>query len=310
MPKKLTVLLLSVLLLFSYTSCGLLNRNKVDTKAAKELIDEVNALAETADLQFDVGLTFQSEYLYGLAQAEISSLRLAIDTVLWLRGEGKNFADVVKDAPYKSYDEIVGAGLGSDAPFYFEGLLYKFRGEEEKSDECFRQAAYNPLHKERDFYFLRKLSVKELYSLKEDVVKCENAVCAKYSPRSVLLSERTGAEFSPAYHLAMAEEKTDDTSYAAQCALNALLSNPTVPSLYGAAAMYAMNSGDVGLAVEILNDGLFLAPEDATINYVSALYSHAKGDDTAAETYLDTAKKSADGDLLTRVNALYETIGG
>ncbi len=309
MPKKITVILLSVLLLLSCCSCGIFNRNKVDTSAQGELIKSVKELCDTAALQYDVGLTFQSEYLYGLAQAEISSLRLAIDTVLWLRGEGKNFAEVVGDAPYKSFDEIIGAGPGSDAPLYFEGLLYKFQGEDEKSEECYNMAAKNPVHKERDFYFLRKLAVKELYSLKEEATECEKHVCDRYTPRTALITAHTGAEFSPVYHLALASDETD-AGAALQCALNALLTGPTVPSLYGAAASYAMSAGKVTLAVEILNDGLFLAPEDASVNYVAALYSHAKGDDTAAKTYLDTAKKSADGDTLASINALYDVIGG
>ena len=314
MLKKIIIPLLSLSLLLSFCSCQYFavtgNNKTVDTSAQRELMKEVEELCEAAALQYDVGLTFQSEYVYGLALAEISSLRLCVDRVLWLKGEGKNFAEVVGDAPFTDWDEIVGAGLGSDAPFYFEGLLLKFQGATEKSEECFKRAAYNPLHKERDFYYLRKISVKELYALKEEAAALENKVLAAYTPRTVLLAELTGAEFSPAYHLAMANEKQDNAVEAFQCAMNALLSSPLTPSLYGAAAAYAMNANEPEQAAEIINDGLFLAPEDASVNYIAAMLSCAKGDNASAKAFLDTAKKSADGDLLARVNALYEQTGG
>lgn len=313
MVKKIIISLLCLFLLLSFCSCqyfaNIGKTNKIDTSAQKELMKEVEELCGTAALQYDVGLTFQSEYVYGLALAEISSLRLCVDRVLWLRGEGRNFAEVAGDAPYKSWDEIVGAGLGSDAPFYFEGLLLKFQGETEASEECFKRAAYNPLHKERDFYYLRKISVKELYELKEEASALEKRVLSEYTPRTALLSERTGAEFSPAYHLAVASG-CDNEADALQSAINALLSDPLSPSLYGSAALYAMNAGNIELAFEILNDGLFLAPEDASVNYTAAVLSLAKGDGTAAKTFIETAKKTAGAELLSRINALDTQTGG
>ena len=216
MPKKLNLfkkavmLTLVAVLALSLCACGLFggggNAEK-DGTAHVRLMADVEALIETAQTQYDTGLTFQSEYIYGVAQAEISSLRLCIDTVLWLKGEGADLAEVIGDAPYKTWDEIVGAGLGSSAPFYFEGLLYQFQGEKDKADACFERAGYNPLKGERDFYYLRRLSVEELYTLQAAVSELEDKVYRLYTPRTVLLAERTGAEFSPAYHLALANER-------------------------------------------------------------------------------------------------------
>ena len=55
---------------------------------------------------------------------------------------------------------------------------------------------------------------------------------------------------------------------------------------------------------------LFLAPEDASVNYMAATFAHASGDSEAAKTYLETAKKTASGSLLDQVNALNAQIGG
>ena len=310
MRKKYILPVISVLLALILCSCNLFNQGggAADNSAHEALIKEASDLADAAALQYDAGLTFQSEYVYGLAQAEISSLRLCIDNILWLKGEGANKAEVIGDAPYKSFDEIVGAGMGSDAPYYFEGVLYKMQGEDKQAEECYKKAAYNPLHKNRDFYYLKKMTVEELYAIKEKAAELENRIYQKYAPRTVLCTERTGAEFSAAYHLAMARDNENNAELAAQCALNALLVSPQSPSLYSGAALYAMNAGYIELAEEILNDGLFLAPEDASINYASALLCTASGDTAKAKTFIEVAKKTASGDLLTRVNALSEQL--
>ena len=313
MIKKIIIAFLSCLLLFSLTSCisgGGKNESGAGNGTYDQLVKNVNDLSSAAALQYDVGLDFESEYVYGLAQAEISSLRLLIDNVLWLKGEGEEISDIIGDAPYSDWDEIVAAGLGSDAPFYFEGLLYKMQGEKEKADACFKKAEANPLHEERDFYYIKKMSVKDLYKLREEVVKLENKIYVAYTPRGVLLTGRTGAEFSPAYHLAMASDRAASASEAAQCALNALLCSPYSPALYGNAALYALAAGDIELTLGILNDGLYLAPDDVSINYAAAVVSYASDDNVSAKVYLDKAKANASGDMLERVNELYGRIGG
>lgn len=310
MSKKILVLILAASLFFTLPSCGLLPGNRNKKTAHEELIAEVRELAAAAAEQYDAGLTFESEYVFGLAQAEISSLRLFIDWLLWLRGEGENITAVIGDAPYRSWEEIVAAGIGSPAPFSFEGLLCRVTGEKERSEELYEKAKYNPLYEERDLYYLRDLPVGELRAVREEAAKLELEIYGVYTPRTVLLAPPTGAEFSPAYHLAMAEERAEDPKAAAACALNALLASPLTPSLYAGASVYELNAGNAELALEILNDGLFLAPEDASVNYVAALVFHAAGDDASARSFIDTAKANADGGLLENIGRLAGQIGG
>ena len=313
MLKKIFTTLAVLLLLLPLCACGLFTNSGNKTGAGDahvKLLKEAEELADAAENQYAVGLTFQSEYVFGLAQAEVSSLRLAVDTVLWLKGEGAGLAEVIGDSPYKTWDEITGACPGSPVPFYFEGLLYKIQGETEAAGECFARAKYNPLYEELDFNYLRRMDTEELYALKNDACALEKKIYEQYAPRTVLMAERTGAEFSPAYHLAMASENSENAAAAAQCALNALLTGPMTPSLYATAAAYETNAGNLELALEIVNEGLFLAPEDASVNYMAATFAHASGDSEAAKTYLETAKKTASGSLLDQVNALYAQIGG
>ncbi len=325
--KKLLALLLAVMLVFSLAACGggggetpsgsqtttpgnTVRTVDPDAPAHEQLMAEVNNRLVWAAEQADVGMTLQSEYLYGVAQAEISSLRLAIDTILWLMGEGDDLDQVIGAAPYRNWDAIVGAGPGSDAPFYFEGLLLTIQGKDAEAEECYKKAAANPMHTERDFYYLRNMSVDELYELEEKVAKLEDAVYVLYTPRTRLLAERTGAEFSPYYHLAMAAERADRPGDALQCAVNALLANPLEPTLFSAAAAYAMDAGEVETAAQYLNEGLYIFPEDGSLNYLAALYSAASGDNDAAKGYLNTARANAEGDLLAQINALAAQIGG
>ena len=261
--KRLLILLLSMALLLSIAACGGGDNDKTpsgtptpgdavqtvdpDAPAHEQLMAEVNNRLVWAAEQADVGMTLQSEYLYGMAQAEISSLRLSIDTILWLMGEGENLSEVIGSAPYKDWDAIVGAGPGSDAPFYFEGLLLTIQGKDAEAEECYKKAEANPMHTERDFYYLRNMTVEELYALEEEVSALEDTVYDLYTPRTRLLAERTGAEFSPYYHLAMAEERADRPAEALQCAVNALLTNPLEPALFSAAAAYAMDAADADI---------------------------------------------------------------
>ena len=276
------------------------------------LIADTETYLSGAAMQSDIGNTFAADFLYGMAQAEISSLRLCIDTVLWLKGEGKNLAEVIGNAPYRTWDEITGAGLGSDAPAYFEGLVHTFRGETEEAEELKNKAEKNPNRKERDFYFLRNLSVEELKKLKETVSAEETRVSELYSPRSRLLADRTCAEFSPHYHLALAQEKENenDLSAASQSALNALLTDPAAPALYATAAAYAMQAGNAALAYEILNEGLQQFPEEPSVLFIAAMYSYAAGDTEAAAGYAAAAKQGADAEMLEKINALEERMGG
>lgn len=131
MTKRILSLLLVLVLALSLCACNSIKDlfggtsddpgvQDVDPNAPahEQLMTEVNNRLVWAAEQADVGMTFQSEYLYGVAQAEISSLRLCIDTVLWLMGEGDNLSQVIGNAPYKDWDAIVGAGPGSAAPFH------------------------------------------------------------------------------------------------------------------------------------------------------------------------------------------------
>ncbi|MBQ6094911.1 MAG: hypothetical protein IJL09_05870, partial [Lachnospiraceae bacterium] len=316
MAKRLLSIIVSICLVLALCACDKPENMSVESvsgnpeasgNASQELFERVNAYEETAGLHSDVGMTLSGEYFYGMAQAEVSSFRLCIDTVLWLLGEGDSLDDVIGDAPYRDWDSIVSAGLGSDAPFYFEGLIYTFRGKTEEAEGCYKKAAAYPSHKERDFYFLRNMSVNDLYALREQALSVEREVSNHFVPRASLMTERTGAEFLSAYHLIMAKE-SEDPQAAKQCALNAVMASPKEPKLYGVAALFAMSAQDPELGSELINEGLFLWPKDDLLNLLAAFFSYSSGEYDAAKKFLAVAKEGGDTKILEYASALENEI--
>ena len=283
----------------------------IDENAAahEQLMARCRTYLDRANDLEDVGNVLTAEYLRGYAQAEVSSLRMSIDTILWLMGEGESLSDVIGTAPYRTWDDIAGAGLGNEAPFYFEGLLFEIQGEKEKAEESYQKAAMNPGREERDFYYLRHMSVEELYQLREQVLEMECGIADQYTPRTALVRERTGAEYAPAFHLALMKEYEESPTEMHQCAVNALLTNPTDPSLYSIAATTAINVSKPEEAYEYVNDGLFLFKDDAELNYLAALLAASDEKKDEAKAFLAKAKEKADEELKTKIQALSEQIG-
>ena len=244
----------------------------------------------------DTGVALQADYFYGMALAPISSLRFCVDNVIWLKGEGKTVADIVSAAPFGDWDAIVGAGLGSPMPFFFEGLLFTFQGKSDEAAECYKRAKANSNYEEMDFNYLKSMSIDDLYSLRNDCVKKEMAILNEYTPKSTMLAERTGAEFSPIYHAALADEmqQSNDSYSVYRCFFNAVLCNPQIPDYYSSAALTAMQVGEVEIAELIINDGLWAFPKNGEINYVAATMALANGDKDTAREYLQTAKADAE----------------
>ena len=328
MKKKAGVLLLVCVMMLVMASCGKQTEETAvgaGTAAVSDTVQEINESAplheqlmteaqnyivQARDLA-EKGMTLQAEYVYGMAQAEISSLRLCLDTILWLKGEGDDLDAVIGDARYRDWDTIVGTGLGSPMPFYFEGLLDTIQGKDEEAEQLYTIAKDNPNYTERDFYYLKGMPVDELYALREEVSALENALIAEYSPRTKLIEPRTGLENSYAYHLGLASLYSDGelTEESLQSAINALASDPLEPTLYVAVALYAVDAGDIDAAYDYINEGLYVFPEDNYINYMAAAISYADGKNEQAKQFLDVARNGADDFLMEQIDDLASQIG-
>lgn len=304
MIKRIFSLLLCFLLAFSLCACNSggnstetpdiseLQQPDTDAPAHEHLYHQSEEMLIYAHHAEDTGVALQADYFYGMALAPISSLRFCVDNILWLKGEGETVADIVSAAPFGDWDAIVGAGLGSPMPFFFEGLLFTFQGKNDEAAECYKKAEANSNYTEMDFNYLKSMSIDDLYALRNECVKKEMVILDEYTPKSTMLAKRTGAEFSPIYHAALAGEiqQSGDNYSMYRCFLNAVLCNPQIPDYYSSAALTAMQIGDVETADLIINDGLWAFPQNGEINYVAATMAFASGDTNAAREYLQTAK--------------------
>lgn len=308
MIKRILSLLLCFLLAVSLCACNSggsseetpdiseLQQPDTDAPAHEHLYHQSEEMLIYAHHAEDSGVALQADYFYGMALAPISSLRFCIDNILWLKGEGETVADIVSAAPFGDWDAIVGAGLGSPMPFFFEGLLFTFQGKNDEAAECYKKAEANENFAEMDFNYLKSMSIDDLYALRNECIKKEMAILNEYTPKAAMLAKRTGAEFSPIYHAALAGEmqQSGDSYSMYRCFFNAVLCNPQIPDYYSSAALTAMQVGEVETAELIINDGLWAFPQNGEINYVAATMTFANGDIDTAKEYLQTAKADAE----------------
>lgn len=306
--KKPLLCLLAAAMIFSLAACGSDNAGEGNAGGAVNTISEVTAPAENAPAHeqlfyesdtyltyarqtADLGVDLQAEYNYGLALAPLSALRLCVEHILWLKGEGETVDDVIGAAPFGSWDDVVAVGLGSPMPFYFEGLVYQVQGMDAEAAACFKQASANPNYAEQDFYYLKAMSIAELYALREAAIEKELAILDEYVPRTTLYAPRTGAEFAPIYHIALMSERLEayDAISAYDCALNAVMSNPQIPNYYASVVLLGLQTNQADAATEILNEGLWAFPQNGELNYIAATLKAAEGDNESAAAFLQTA---------------------
>ncbi len=323
--KKIATYFLSFRLLISLCGCG--NQPPIEVEAGQDktnfesisstpffhnqLLAEADNYLLAARNTTDLGLTLQGEYFYGMAQSSVSALRYAIDIILWLMGEGESLADVTASAPYESWDSIIASGMGSPMPHYFEGLVMEIQGKTEEANACYECAAENPLYENCDYWYLRNMSVDELYQLKDVVLAKELEIFNEYTPRTNLCSTtKTGAEFSPTYHLTLAAQASADgkDQLAWECALNALLTNPTIPELYSAAASYGLVV-KAEETLDIVNEGLFAFPDDGALNYLAGALEIAAENKEAAKEFLLKAQSCGQEDIVIKSKELMSQMG-
>ena len=176
MIKRIFSLLLCFLLAFSLCACNSggnstetpdiseLQQPDTDAPAHEHLYHQSEEMLIYAHHAEDTGVALQADYFYGMALAPISSLRFCVDNILWLKGEGETVADIVSAAPFGDWDAIVGAGLGSPMPFFFEGLLFTFQGKNDEAAECYKKAEANSNYTEMDFNYLKSMSIDAVYT--------------------------------------------------------------------------------------------------------------------------------------------------
>ncbi len=276
MPKRLLAFVLS-LLIFSLTlvSCdieslfgGNQNRNDEIVGDGTSYTDFMNVMREIkkyGDITSEKGLTSFSEYYYSFAGASVSALRYAVETILWLKGEGGSFDDFVSDSRYAGWDRIAEINYSSPYPSYFEGLLLEVQGKSEECLDPYAVSSIMPMFPEEglDFYYLKKMDVSALYELRDELREIEDSIYSAYSP-SLTGRDWDRLYFDPEYLIALSYESVEAADYdsAFFYARQALKDDPFEPVVWHNAVMCALCAGEFALAGQWVDEGLAAFPDD------------------------------------------------
>lgn len=222
-------------------------------------------------------------FFYGFALSSAGSMRLAAEKILWLKGEGNDFSEVVSGSRYTDWDTLAAVCYACPFPYYFEGLLHDIRGETEDAVELYTYASIMDDFPEKglDFYYLRNLSVQELYALRDELRALEEEICAVYVPEFTGF-ERTPYNFSADYMRACALELLDAGNYAEAMipARYAVQFGQFDPANWICAVMAAVSAGDGYRAAAWLGEALCYFPDDETLlAFKSTIVELAKGEE-------------------------------
>ena len=158
------------------------------------------------------------------------------------------------------------------------------------------------------FYDWKQKSVKELYSLKNELEAMEDEIFICYAPNTNPLETITGAEFALDYHLQLAQLALElgNPAVALEAAENGIAVNPFSGRGYALAAMCALAMDDTDLMVDYLNEGFFNEPTCPVVNTYMALIAKQEGDMEKCQTHLDIAKANNPNELTAALIAEIE----
>lgn len=234
--------------------------------------EEFFALLERAHTEAarfdDLMLDELAASLYGFAGASASAMRLAVERILWLRGEGDDFASFTAESLYTDWDTIAEISYFSPYPYYFEGLLHDLQGESEAAADDYLTAALMEDFPEQglDFLYLAERPIDELYALRDRLRAEEGKIYADYRP--VLCGyPRSMYCTVPEYHCERAVRSNNEGAFddAVNFARFALRGNPRNEYHWQVAVVCAVNAAQYKQAAAWIEEGLYYYPDDAML---------------------------------------------
>jgi len=260
-------------LILSMTACGGEKKDPIVGEGTPydSFFKAMDTIRGYGDQTQDAGTYYLSVYYYANAGAGVSSFRYAIETILWLKGEGETLDALAADSPYTGWNEIAAIGFNSPYPYYFEGLVSEIQGMVEQAGNLYANAAIMTLFPEEglDFFYLKNMEVEALYELRDTARTLEEKIYARYTPETFDYP-RDFATFDDAYMRICAQDSLSREDYrtAYTEARIALQNNPLDVNNFRAAALCAGFAGDLPAAGRMVDEGLLLFPEDEGLTAV------------------------------------------
>jgi tetratricopeptide (TPR) repeat protein len=240
---------------------------------ANQFVDELAKFVQLGEEYRNLGMQIQSKYAYGYAAASISSMRLCVDTLLHLGGEGATLEEVV-GSRMSDWDEIAAYNYASPFPWVFEGLSLHAQDKLEEAQECYYSAALNPDYDIENghviVYVLAMLDNDDLKELKLKLTELEDKI---YEAGIAEPSKcpRDKYCFNDYYLTALGEKElyeSGDITKAMEYFETALEVNPLNGDNFASCAVASMYMGDMDKTIFYVNEGLWADPEHEGLNFL------------------------------------------
>lgn len=199
--------------------------------------------------------------------------------------EAKDKADQAKaeaELIHGMWDQIAAQSPSSPYPYFFEAVLFDYRGEKEKAAEYYANALLNPNSPEKpwDFRFLVDLSQKELNALSKRLKEKEELLRQSFVPE-ISLRKRDFHSWDDTYLCSLAIDtlKADSTAVGAAFGLYeaALKANPFEPACFIGCAYLSAKMGNGRQAAYYINEGLLIDPGHEGLNMLLKAYKKEGG---------------------------------
>ncbi len=276
LPKRLGSMALCLLLVVSLAGC--IPGPSGSAKIAGAYIDGFAKFYEQGGEYTELGLTLQADYAYGWAGASVSAMRLCVDCLLYMKGEGKTLEEIAGGRP-DNWDEIAAMNYASPYPYYFEGLVYNAEAENGYAQACYEKALINPAFSAENgeaLVVLEIMSVSELKALKKKLISLEDQIYAVYKPEKSKIG-RYELNFSDEYLRTLAKEKlaASETDYrgALRYYEAALAVNPFEGDNFVGCALMHFYMNDIDKTFYYVNEGLFVDPEHEGLGGLAEILS-------------------------------------
>ena len=262
--KRLGSAALCLLLITSLAGCVLKPSGSV--RIADAYIDGFAKFYKQGGEYTKLGLTLQADYSYGWAGASVSAMRLCVDSLLYMKGEGKSLEEVIGKR-LKNWNEIASMNYATPYPYYFEGLVYNAEAKNDYAERCYEKALLNPAFssdKGEALVVLEIMPVGELTTLKKKLTALEDQIYVVYHPQKSTIP-RYELNFSDAYLRTAAKDKltANDKDYrgALRYYEAALAVNPFEGDNFAGCALMNLYMNDIDKTYYYVNEGLFVDPK-------------------------------------------------
>lgn len=253
------------------------NGESTDKTQFLKAMDELCAAGDTLAEQ---GLSLQADSYYAFAGTSVSSMRYAVEYILWLKGEGDTLDGFTAESLYSGWDEIASVCYASPYPYYFEGLIYHVQAKNDEAKTAYANTLLNPAYPQDgvNFYYLKNMDTDGLYKLRDELRAKETEIYGKFTVNQIKV-ERDPYLFDSEYLRAKsaAAIEAEDYTAASAYAKIAVANDPLDSENFKNAVLCCIANNELDKAGEYLDWGILLAPDDEGLKGLYGIFEQLGG---------------------------------